>query len=79
MFMSVSACIICTCSRIQAVPRRTQTGGYSTKLKVGDLVMDISARKVIRGGRVIDLQPLDDPDKAREAFVCKALKNLMKS
>jgi len=41
--------------------------------------MDISARKVIRGGRVIDLQPLDDPDKAREAFVCKALKNLMKS
>lgn len=44
-------------ARIQALLRRTAAHGYSTKLQVSDLVMDMSSRSVTRGGRVVDLQP----------------------
>jgi two-component system OmpR family response regulator len=44
-------------ARLHAVMRRTLAHGYSTKLKVEDLVMDISARRVVRSGHVVTLQP----------------------
>jgi DNA-binding response OmpR family regulator len=44
-------------ARIQAILRRTQAHGYSTKLKVADLTMDVSTRKIMRSGISINLQP----------------------
>lgn len=44
-------------ARVNALARRPHTKGEETRLKVGDLEVDLLARKVTRGGQVIDLQP----------------------
>ena len=46
-------------ARIRAVLRRTGTGGDDGRLRVGDLVVDIGARTVRRGGEDIDLTPTE--------------------
>lgn len=43
-------------ARIQALIRRTTGTTESTRLMVGDLIMDLLARKVTRSGKHIDLQ-----------------------
>lgn len=44
-------------ARVNALARRPHTKGEETRLKVGDLEIDLVARKVTRGGDIIDLQP----------------------
>lgn len=44
-------------ARIEVLVRRANPGEVQTRMKVGDLEMDLLARKVTRGGREIDLQP----------------------
>jgi two-component system, OmpR family, response regulator len=44
-------------ARLEALARRPQTIVQQTELKVGDLVMDLLARRVTRAGRPIDLRP----------------------
>jgi two-component system OmpR family response regulator len=44
-------------ARLDALTRRAQGEGAQTKLDVGDLRMDLLARKVTRGARNIVLQP----------------------
>jgi two-component system OmpR family response regulator len=44
-------------ARVESLGRRPSAGAVTTKLKVGDLEIDLRSRKVTRGGRSIDLQP----------------------
>ena len=44
-------------ARVEALSRRRETGSVLTQLRVGDLEMDLIARRVHRAGREIDLQP----------------------
>jgi two-component system OmpR family response regulator len=44
-------------ARVQALIRRTTGAADSTRLVVGDLVMDLISRRVTRGGREIVLRP----------------------
>jgi len=44
-------------ARLDALVRRSQGAGAETTLTVGDLRMDLVARKVSRGGKAIALQP----------------------
>lgn len=44
-------------ARVNALARRPHTIGEETRLKVGDLEIDLVSRKVTRGGDTIDLQP----------------------
>ena len=44
-------------ARIQAMLRRTHSLSQPTTLTVADLSIDLISRKVIRGGKRIDLQP----------------------
>ena len=44
-------------ARLEALLRRGGTTNVETVLNVGDLEMDLVARRVKRGGKVIDLQP----------------------
>jgi two-component system OmpR family response regulator len=44
-------------ARVQALIRRSSGAKEPTRLKVGDLSMDLLTREVIRAGRKIDLQP----------------------
>ena len=44
-------------ARLDALTRRAQSTGPQTKLEVGELRMDLLARKVTRGARTIQLQP----------------------
>jgi two-component system OmpR family response regulator len=44
-------------ARGNALARRPHTIGEETRLKVGDLEIDLVSRKVTRGGDTIDLQP----------------------
>ena len=46
-------------ARIQALIRRTTGTTELTRLKVGDLSMDLLSREVTRQGKRIDLKPLD--------------------
>jgi len=42
-------------ARIEALLRRSSSGTEATKLKVADLELDLLARRVVRGGREIEL------------------------
>ena len=44
-------------ARIEALVRRQRPAEAQTKLRVGDLEMDLLARRVVRGGTRIELQP----------------------
>ena len=44
-------------ARVNALARRPHGKGEETRLKVGDLEIDLVSRKVTRGGDTIDLQP----------------------
>jgi two-component system OmpR family response regulator len=44
-------------ARLNALARRPHLKGEETRLKVGDLALDLITRKVYRGGTEIDLQP----------------------
>jgi two-component system OmpR family response regulator len=44
-------------ARVNALARRPHIKGEETRLKVGDLEIDLVSRKVTRGGVAIDLQP----------------------
>jgi two-component system OmpR family response regulator len=44
-------------ARVNALARRPQPKGEETRLKVGDLEIDLVSRKVTRSGDTIDLQP----------------------
>ncbi|HCM84176.1 MAG TPA: response regulator transcription factor [Alphaproteobacteria bacterium] len=44
-------------ARLEALLRRNETTSPQTKLRVGDLEMDLIARTVTRAGKDIDLQP----------------------
>ncbi|WP_334149600.1 response regulator transcription factor [Hyphomicrobium sp.] len=44
-------------ARLNALARRPHLKGEETRLKVGDLALDLITRKVCRGGVEIDLQP----------------------
>jgi two-component system, OmpR family, response regulator len=44
-------------ARVQALMRRTNTALETTMLTIGDLTMDLLARRVIRSGQQIELQP----------------------
>lgn len=44
-------------ARVNALARRPHTIGEETRLKVGDLEIDLVSRKVTRAGDMIDLQP----------------------
>ena len=44
-------------ARVNALARRPHTKGEETRLKVGDLEVDLVSRRVSRGGDTIDLQP----------------------
>jgi two-component system OmpR family response regulator len=44
-------------ARVNALARRPHIKGEETRLKVGDLEIDLVSRKVTRGGIAIDLQP----------------------
>ncbi|AGW14055.1 response regulator transcription factor [Megalodesulfovibrio gigas] len=44
-------------ARLEALLRRGQDGAAVTRLKVADMEMDLIARKVSRGGKVVELQP----------------------
>jgi len=46
-------------ARINALARRPRVTPAETKLRVADLEMDLIARRVTRGGVVVDLQPRD--------------------
>jgi two-component system, OmpR family, response regulator len=46
-------------ARIQALMRRSSGTVESTRLTVGDLSLDLATREVTRGGRRIELQPLE--------------------
>jgi len=46
-------------ARVQALIRRTSGTSEPTTLVVGDLSMDLRTRKVTRGGKKIDLPPLE--------------------
>lgn len=46
-------------ARIQALARRPPLTQTETVLRIADLEMDLIRRRVIRGGREIDLQPLE--------------------
>jgi two-component system OmpR family response regulator len=44
-------------ARVEALARRPAVDAPATRLKVGDLEMDLLARSVVRGGKRIDVQP----------------------
>ena len=44
-------------ARIEALVRRQRPAEAQTRLRVGDLEMDLLARRVVRGGTRIELQP----------------------
>jgi two-component system OmpR family response regulator len=44
-------------ARLDALSRRAEGSGTETRLEVGDLRMDLLARKVTRGARAVTLQP----------------------
>jgi two-component system, OmpR family, response regulator len=44
-------------ARLQALIRRAGGGAEPTRFTAGDLTMDLLKREVVRGGRIIDLQP----------------------
>jgi two-component system OmpR family response regulator len=44
-------------ARVEALARRPAVDAPATRLKVGDLEMDLLARSVLRGGKRIDVQP----------------------
>jgi len=44
-------------ARLEALLRRKDSSGAATKLRAGDLEMDLLTRSVTRGGKEIDLQP----------------------
>jgi two-component system OmpR family response regulator len=44
-------------ARVESLGRRPSAAAVTTKLKVGDLEIDLLSRKVTRAGRSIDLQP----------------------
>ena len=44
-------------ARVNALGRRSPTSAVETVLRVADLKVDFLKRRVVRGGRVIDLQP----------------------
>jgi two-component system, OmpR family, response regulator len=46
-------------ARIQALIRRSSGASEPTRLAVGDVNMDLITREVYRGGKKIDLQPLE--------------------
>jgi two-component system OmpR family response regulator len=46
-------------ARVQALIRRADGLSEPTRLSVGDISMDLLAREVKRGGKKIDLQPLE--------------------
>lgn len=46
-------------ARVQALARRPPLTQTETVLRIADLEMDLIRRRVIRGGREIDLQPLE--------------------
>ncbi len=46
-------------ARVQALIRRASGAAEPSSLVVGDLAMDLLTRKVIRGGKKIDLPPLE--------------------
>ena len=46
-------------ARVQALARRGTARTENTLLKVADLSLDLFSRQVLRGGRRIDLQPLE--------------------
>jgi len=46
-------------ARVQAMIRRASGVAEATRLKVGDLTMNLLNREVTRGGRAITLQPLE--------------------
>ena len=46
-------------ARVQALIRRTSGLSEPTRLAVGDLSLNLLTREVIRGGRKIDLQPIE--------------------
>jgi len=46
-------------ARVQALIRRTTGASEPTRLKVGDLTMDLITRQVARADQIIELQPLE--------------------
>ena len=46
-------------ARVQALIRRASSASEPTRLTVGDLSIDLLTREVVRGGRKIELQPLE--------------------
>jgi two-component system OmpR family response regulator len=44
-------------ARVESLGRRPNVPAIETRLKVGDLEMDLLSRRVTRGGQAIDLQP----------------------
>jgi two-component system OmpR family response regulator len=46
-------------ARVQALIRRSSDQSQPTTLEVGDIMMDLIAREVVRAGEKIDLQPLE--------------------
>ncbi|MPM36108.1 Transcriptional activator protein CopR [bioreactor metagenome] len=46
-------------ARVQALLRRASSAAEPTTLVVGDLTLDLIARKVTRAGQAVDLQPLE--------------------
>ena len=46
-------------ARVQALLRRATGASEPTRLKAGDLVMDLITRRVERAGQLIELQPLE--------------------
>ena len=46
-------------ARIQALLRRASRSPEPTRLKVGDLSLDLISREVARGGKRLDIQPLE--------------------
>ena len=44
-------------ARIEAIMRRQQGGAHQTRLRVGDLEMDLLAHRVTRAGEALNLQP----------------------
>jgi len=46
-------------ARVQALVRRASRASEPTRLTVGDLSIDLLTREVVRGGKSIELQPLE--------------------
>ncbi len=46
-------------ARVQALIRRSSGAVEPTRLEVGDVTMNLISREVVRGGKKIDLQPLE--------------------